>query len=1206
MASINEEARIPVYLNDEQAQSALKNLQGEAARWRREMHKAMAEGDMKGMKNAEKEMKKANRQVSQLKKNSFDVNKVLNNMSAASTNDLRRALRAVNKEMNGLNRNSKEYAALEKKANNLRGELSRVNSAVREQRGLFAKTSDFVNRYWSGIAGGVAAFAGVTRVARQADRAFTGFEERVDNLSALTQLQGEELEYLENTAKQTAGATIEGNIRIKQTASEIADAYTVVGSKRPELLKVKEDLASVTQEAMILSNAAKGPLNESVNGLTMALNQFDMEASESRRIINVLGAGAQAGAGDISYLTDAMEKSGTTANLMGVEIEQWAGTVETIAPYFNEASEAGNSLDKVLLRMKENQIGYKDGVFDMNRALDELAQMYASGQSSADIFGTEHAKMGELLVKNREKLNEYTEAVTDSNTAVEQAATNTDNAAAKRAAAAARRNAALIEMGELLEPMFTKAAEASASTVEMISDLIRIIVENKEAFLALAAAITSYTIAVKAANTQSKLHIAFSKTGAAMSRAWATATGVLTGKIKLATVAQRVWNKVQKANPIGLLAGLLIGAGTALVAYTKKVNQQTAAQRAYNDVHESAQKSVAKEKVEVERLLRVARDETKSKEERAEAVQRLNKISPEYLGNLSLETINTEEAREATEKYIESLVRKQMAQKAVEKMADIEMKKLDAQNKSLQEHLTFWDKTRLAIVAATNPLRAASKAQGYAIENRKEELNELDEIYEELMRISQEYSSDESSGSGPEIGARKTVGNIVYEWDGKTWKKIKTLGEDGSGGSGQKPEEVTPLDTDKMQSDFKKSLEEMDAVLESQMDEFSKKWSEYRDIQKEYIPIDSDVHEIALQKLDELYNDQIISYKEYQKAKKAIDDRIAQEEEQQRLERQQTQNELDQLQREKDAQTFNEKLTVEQERFNAEMKMLKDRFALEQQMHADNKDELLKAELQYQKNVQKAEDKHFQNKRQLVDKEIEIQTGRMRIAQEALGAMANAAKEESGIQKALLITKQAAAVAEATMALGVGMANTAKVGFPQNVPLIAGFLAQTAGLVTSIKNAFKGDDDSEEESDPIPGLQSGGYAERDHRDSTPKGVYHANEFVASADAVRNPSVKPVLDIIDIAQKNGKIASLDLPAMVQNTGGRQAGSQNQTNEQPQPVVVQQSIPAEVSDLIRETRDELTRLRKEGVMGVWDYDYHKKSKEKMERLEKDSRT
>ena len=74
--------------------------------------------------------------------------------------------------------------------------------------------------------------------------------------------------------------------------------------------------------------------------------------------------------------------------------------------------------------------------------------------------------------------------------------------------------------------------------------------------------------------------------------------------------------------------------------------------------------------------------------------------------------------------------------------------------------------------------------------------------------------------------------------------------------------------------------------------------------------------------------------------------------------------------------------------------------------------------------------------------------------------------------------------------------------------------------------------------------QSGGYANFDGAENEVDGVYHKKEFIASAPAVRNPTVKPILDIINLAQKNGTIAQLNLPTVLAATGslpnGRQSG------------------------------------------------------------------
>ena len=57
-------------------------------------------------------------------------------------------------------------------------------------------------------------------------------------------------------------------------------------SQRPELLKNKEALAQVTQEAIILSNTAKTKLQPAIEALTMVMNQYNIPATEACQIIN--------------------------------------------------------------------------------------------------------------------------------------------------------------------------------------------------------------------------------------------------------------------------------------------------------------------------------------------------------------------------------------------------------------------------------------------------------------------------------------------------------------------------------------------------------------------------------------------------------------------------------------------------------------------------------------------------------------------------------------------------------------------------------------------------------------------------------------------------------------------------------------------------------------------------------------------------------
>lgn len=170
MATINEEARIPVYINDEQAKQALKNLTAEAEKWRQKMHEAQVSGDMKAMKDAQRELKNTQTAAEGVKKAAFDVNAVLAKISTASTKDLNKALQAINREMVGLNRGTKEYQALAAKKSLIKDEFTKINGSITKQVGLLGQLKNLLP------AMGFAAMAGV------AVGAFTKIKDSTDTL----------------------------------------------------------------------------------------------------------------------------------------------------------------------------------------------------------------------------------------------------------------------------------------------------------------------------------------------------------------------------------------------------------------------------------------------------------------------------------------------------------------------------------------------------------------------------------------------------------------------------------------------------------------------------------------------------------------------------------------------------------------------------------------------------------------------------------------------------------------------------------------------------------------------------------------------------------------------------------------------------------------------------------------------------------------
>ena len=105
------------------------------------------------------------------------------------------------------------------------------------------------------------------------------------------------------------------------------------------------------------------------------------------------------------------------------------------------------------------------------------------------------------------------------------------------------------------------------------------------------------------------------------------------------------------------------------------------------------------------------------------------------------------------------------------------------------------------------------------------------------------------------------------------------------------------------------------------------------------------------------------------------------------------------------------------------------------------------------------------------EKSNEIERSRVAVKQKALDDIISIVGAESDIGRAALIAKQilaakelilevtrtitfsAQAAARSTVAVAEGVAQTAKVGFPQNIPLLIGYAAQAVGIIMAIKSA---------------------------------------------------------------------------------------------------------------------------------------------------------
>ena len=250
-------------------------------------------------------------------------------------------------------------------------------------------------------------------------------------------------------------------------------------------------------------------------------------------------------------------------------------------------------------------------------------------------------------------------------------------------------------LGDEILPLKEQWDDAYADMQLNTISLISWCVKHQGVVKTLGILLTAFTVVAIATSNAIKTNIVVTKGAAAAQQAWnvicATGTGLmkllqagfllLTGRVTQAKAAWASMNATMKASVFGLIA-----AGVALLAMKlwdmkKAADASTLAQKALNNIRAEAQKQVVEEKLKLENLIKVAKDEKLSMDERYKAVDALNRIVPQYNATIDKTTKKFRASDKALKAYINNLVKlyevqgaKKQIQSLAEQRAELEVK----------------------------------------------------------------------------------------------------------------------------------------------------------------------------------------------------------------------------------------------------------------------------------------------------------------------------------------------------------------------------------------------------------------------------------------------------------------------------------------------------------------------------------------------------
>lgn len=453
----------------------------------------------KRSQDLKKELDAKNRTLQNYEKQLAETERVLKSLSGATYNELLAVQSRVRKELRNAVPGTKQYTAALEQNRRVTEALSRAQAAMRVEVGaqgnVWSRASGFINKYIGLIGTVIAAITGVSMKLNQLREQRNKREEAKADVEALTGLSKDDINWLEQQAVQLSTTMTESGIRIRQSATEILDAYKLVGSAKPELLDNKEALAEVTKQTLILASASGMTLKDAVDAVTLSLNQYGDGADQASRYANVMAAGSKYGAAAVESVTTAVTKSGVAAASAEIPIEQLVGTIETLAEKGIKDEIAGTGLKKFFLTLQTGADDTNPKIVGLEKALDNLQKKQLSAAQIKKQFGEEGYNVASVLINEADKVKYYTQAVTGTSVAMEQAATKSETAAAKLSQAKNRMQELGIELLEKLNPALISAANGAVSWTGKLIKLLNFINENKRAITLLTIALIAYTAA---------------------------------------------------------------------------------------------------------------------------------------------------------------------------------------------------------------------------------------------------------------------------------------------------------------------------------------------------------------------------------------------------------------------------------------------------------------------------------------------------------------------------------------------------------------------------------------------------------------------------------------------------------------------------------------------------------------------------------------
>lgn len=689
--------------------SQLKLVEAELERIRQSEQKVVTL-----MQQYDKEIDRTNVDIKETKRQMQLVNNTMSNLKTSSIRDLEYSIKALNQQMQGMERGTENFKQMERQAKQLKAELQAVRAEGVAQESWIKRSADWFNRMQGIALGAVAAISGITFTVKKCVEEYAKMDDEMTNVRKYTGQAADEVERMNEdfqkmdtrTPRQKLNQLAEdaGRLGITSTAAveDFVDGADKINVALGDDLgdKAVSQIGKLAQ--MFGEDKTKG-LRGAMLATGSAVNELAQNSSASAGYLvdftaRVAGVGKQAGftqaqiMGLASVLDQNMQQDETAAtavqNLLakmfqdsakfakiaGLNVKEFANTLK---------EDANGALLQFLAAMRA-----KGGFADLAPMFEEMKM---DGSRATGVLTVLADKLDDIKTAQ----NLANEAYSEGKSVLNEFETQNESVQAQLDKASKKFLDLSIELGQKLYPAARYCISAASLGVRALSTLVDFVKDYWRILIVLTAAIVTYTAVSKAKLIAEKAQMAWLNIMILREKAHLVLVGLktsalktmaivqmaLTREIKLTTAAQMLWNKVLLANPITAVIAVVAGLTAAIVTLSEETSTAEQAQRDYNDAVTDANKQAAEEEASIMRLVSAIQSNTSAESDRKAALEELNgKLMREHLGNITEEAVRTGNATRQIEAYIDVMKKKIIIDGLQKKLAESIAKSADLEN----------------------------------------------------------------------------------------------------------------------------------------------------------------------------------------------------------------------------------------------------------------------------------------------------------------------------------------------------------------------------------------------------------------------------------------------------------------------------------------------------------------------------------------------